>query len=371
MRRRWSTLLAMGRIRRPLRFAIGLLLLFLLLLLLLRHQQQRRDAATPPINNFTRPLIYAAFGRKVSSLDWFLQWYGFYCIGLVSNWASSRLGRWLRHRRLRSIAPPRSTCIGLPVIGGVHSALIALSWNDSPRLFAFGRRRRLGSTQALSRRKTKKKLNWLLLLFSRFPFFYMEPYVFFHYVVCFQRQNVFFSPFQPNGALNGFSPVFLDVKRVFWKWKEYSTFMQPSIQLSRSSLLSLLLSAPLLLSIDIEYWKYSRIRLHHPAPDRTKVVDISGWMIKPVGPNSSSKCQLYSENNRIRWCWVARLHCVDFVPCFESLSLSRIATFVFPCQTCPFRWSHLARMEDNHLCLQNRRGCGCQGKCLSSSHTCN
>ena len=134
---------------------------------------------------------------------------------------------------------------------------------------------------------------------------------FFHYVVCFQRQNVFFSPFQPNGALNGFSPVFLDVKRVFWKWKEYSTFMQPSIQLSRSSLLSLLLSAPLLLSIDIEYWKYSRIRLHHPAPDRTKVVDISGWMIKPVGPNSSCKCQLYCENNQIRWCWVALLRCVD------------------------------------------------------------
>ena len=46
--------------------------------------------------------------------------------------------------------------------------------------------------------------------------------------------------------------------------------------------------------------KYSRIRLYHPPLDRTKVADISGWMIKPVGPNSSSKCQLYCENNQIR-----------------------------------------------------------------------
>jgi len=28
--------------------------------------------------------------------------------------------------------------------------------------------------------------------------------------------------------------------------------------------------------------------------------DISGWMIKPVGLKSSSKCQLYCENNQIR-----------------------------------------------------------------------
>ena len=34
--------------------------------------------------------------------------------------------------------------------------------------------------------------------------------------------------------------------------------------------------------------------------DPTKVADISGWMIKPVGPNSSSKCRLYSEINQIR-----------------------------------------------------------------------
>ena len=46
--------------------------------------------------------------------------------------------------------------------------------------------------------------------------------------------------------------------------------------------------------------QYSRIRLYHPPPDRTKVADISGSMIKPVGPNSSSKCQLYCENNQIR-----------------------------------------------------------------------
>ena len=42
------------------------------------------------------------------------------------------------------------------------------------------------------------------------------------------------------------------------------------------------------------------LRLYHPPSDRTKVGDISGWMIKPVGSNSSSQCQLYCENNRIR-----------------------------------------------------------------------
>ena len=46
--------------------------------------------------------------------------------------------------------------------------------------------------------------------------------------------------------------------------------------------------------------KYSRIRLYHSPPDRTKVADMSGWMMKLVGSNSSSKCQLYWENNQIR-----------------------------------------------------------------------
>jgi len=46
--------------------------------------------------------------------------------------------------------------------------------------------------------------------------------------------------------------------------------------------------------------------------DRTKVADISDWMIKPVGPNSSS---YYNSS------WL--------VTCFKSLSLSRIATFSF------------------------------------------
>ncbi len=48
------------------------------------------------------------------------------------------------------------------------------------------------------------------------------------------------------------------------------------------------------------FFFYSRIRLYHPPPDRTKVADTSGWMIKPVEPNSSSRCQLYCENNQIR-----------------------------------------------------------------------
>ena len=102
----------------------------------------------------------------------------------------------------------------------------------------------------------------------------------------------------------------------------------------------------------IENWKYSRIRLYHPPPDRTKVVDISGWMIKPVGPNSSSKFQLYCENNQIRWCRVALLHCVDLCRVSRAWACPGSQLFLYPCQTCPFRWSRLARMKHNHLCLQ-------------------
>ena len=35
---------------------------------------------------------------------------------------------------------------------------------------------------------------------------------------------------------------------------------------------------------------------------------------------------------------------------FQELELVQDHNFFFPCQTCPFRWSHLVRM--NHLCLQ-------------------
>ena len=38
---------------------------------------------------------------------------------------------------------------------------------------------------------------------------------------------------------------------------------------------------------------------------------------------------------------------------FQELELvSRITTFSFHVETCPFRWSHLARMKHNRLCLQ-------------------
>ena len=52
--------------------------------------------------------------------------------------------------------------------------------------------------------------------------------------------------------------------------------------------------------LDLKRMQYSRIRLYHPPPDRTEVADISGWMIKLVGPNSSFKYQLYCENNQIK-----------------------------------------------------------------------
>ncbi len=37
---------------------------------------------------------------------------------------------------------------------------------------------------------------------------------------------------------------------------------------------------------------------------------------------------------------------------FQELELVQDQNFFFPCQTCPFRWSHLARMKHYHSCLQ-------------------
>ena len=86
--------------------------------------------------------------------------------------------------------------------------------------------------------------------------------------------------------------------------------------------------------------------------DRTKVADISGWMIKPVRPNSSSKCQLYCEKKNQSD--DVELLCCTALACamFHELELVQDHNFFFPCQTCPFRWSHLARMKHNHLCWQ-------------------
>ena len=80
--------------------------------------------------------------------------------------------------------------------------------------------------------------------------------------------------------------------------------------------------------VQTQLFQYSRIRLYHPPPDRTKVADRSGWMIKPVGPNSSSKCQLHivkKKPNPMMSSCSAALHWL--VPRFKSWSLSRITTF--------------------------------------------
>ena len=37
---------------------------------------------------------------------------------------------------------------------------------------------------------------------------------------------------------------------------------------------------------------------------------------------------------------------------FQELELVQDHNFLFPCQTCPFRWSHLARMKHKHSRLQ-------------------
>ena len=48
------------------------------------------------------------------------------------------------------------------------------------------------------------------------------------------------------------------------------------------------------------------------------------------------------------------LLCCTALTCvlFQELELVQDGNFFFPCQTCPFRWSHLERMKHNHLCLQ-------------------
>ena len=74
---------------------------------------------------------------------------------------------------------------------------------------------------------------------------------------------------------------------------------------------------------------YSRTRLHHPPPNWTKVADISGWMIKPVGPKSSSKCRLYCAkplNPMMSSCSAALRWLVSRC---KGLSWSRIPTFSF------------------------------------------
>ena len=48
------------------------------------------------------------------------------------------------------------------------------------------------------------------------------------------------------------------------------------------------------------------------------------------------------------------LLCCTALTCavFQELDLVQDHHFFFPCQSCPFRWSHLARMKHNHLRLQ-------------------
>ena len=86
-------------------------------------------------------------------------------------------------------------------------------------------------------------------------------------------------------------------------------------------------------------------------------------MIKPVGPNSSSKCRLYCEkqpNAMMSSCSAGTaLTCAVF----HELELVQDRNFFFPRQTRPFRGSHLARMKrDWQLMFANRCGCGCQGE---------
>ena len=87
----------------------------------------------------------------------------------------------------------------------------------------------------------------------------------------------------------------------------------------------------------------------HP---RTKVADISGWMMKTSGAQFILKmptvlCKTTKPDD-------VELLCCTVWPCatFQELELVQDRNFFFPRQTCPFRWSHLARMKHNHLCLQ-------------------
>ena len=83
-------------------------------------------------------------------------------------------------------------------------------------------------------------------------------------------------------------------------------------------------------------------------PDRTKVADISGCMVKPVGPKSSSKRRLYcaktTESDDVELlCGTALTRAA-----LQELELVQDPEFFFPRQTRPFRWSHLGRMKHNH-----------------------
>ena len=93
--------------------------------------------------------------------------------------------------------------------------------------------------------------------------------------------------------------------------------------------------------------------------------------MKSVGPNSSSKCQLYcgKQPNPMMSSCSAALRWL--VPCFKSSNLSRIATFSFHVKLVRFIGAILHEWNTQSLMFANRCGCGCQGKSLSSSHTCN
>ncbi len=81
------------------------------------------------------------------------------------------------------------------------------------------------------------------------------------------------------------------------------------------------------------------------------MADKSGWMIKPVGPNSSSKCRLYCLKKTTKSDDFELLYCTALT-CATIHDLELVQDRNFPCPTCPFRWSHLARMKHNHSCFQ-------------------
>ena len=91
-----------------------------------------------------------------------------------------------------------------------------------------------------------------------------------------------------------------------------------------------------------------RVSLRHELNDSTIETLGSAIPIQPLNVNR------IVPNHQIRLCWAALLHCVDLCLLFQELEISvqDHNTVFFPCRTCPFRWSHLARMKRNHLCLQ-------------------
>ena len=70
------------------------------------------------------------------------------------------------------------------------------------------------------------------------------------------------------------------------------------------------------------------------------------WLIKAAGWSKPVDCIVKTTQSDD-----VELLCCTALTCATFRELVQDRNFFFPCQTCPLRWSHLARMKHNHSCL--------------------